>query len=143
MGTVSDGTTTVLKFQSGISGIEQAVQVTASPASTEVSFQFPAIQYADDVATPTQVCTEYFSINANDFEYSKAGNGRSLHSNRSYEIGILYMDEFNRTTPALVSQFDTFHFSCADSATKNSLNVRIPTTQIAPAWAKKNTSLVL
>ena len=137
IGTISDGTTTVLKYQSGISAIEQAVQVTSSPATTEISFQFPAIQYADNVTTPTQICTEYFSINANDFEYSKAGNGRSLHSNRSYEIGILYMDEFNRTTPALVSQFDTFHFGCGDSATKNSLNVRIPTTQIAPAWAKR------
>ena len=110
VGTISDGTTTVLKYQSGISAIEQAIRIEGTPASDSVTFTFPAVQYADDVATPTQICTEYFKVLSNDFAYSKAGNGRSLHSNRSYEIGILYMDEFNRTTPTVVSPFDTHHF---------------------------------
>lgn len=133
--TIADGTLSILKYQSGISAIEQAINITTSPASTEIGFQFPAVQYVDDVTTPTQTYTEYFTILSNDLEYQKSGNGSSLHSNRSYEIGILYMDEFNRTTPALVSEFNTFHFSCGDSATKNTIDVNIPTTQIAPSFA--------
>jgi len=136
--TINDNTNpNVFKFQSGISAIEQAIEVIASTSNTNVSFQFPAIQYVDDLTTPTQTVTEYFTILANDLAYSKAGNGTSLHSNRSYEIGILYMDEFNRTTPALVSNFDTHHFACEFASTKNSLDVNIPATQIAPYWAKR------
>jgi hypothetical protein len=81
------------------------------------------------------VYTEYFQIKSPVLSYSKLGSGQSLHSNRGYEIGIIYMDEFKRSTPALVSQYNTEHFACADADTANRILVDIPTTQVAPYWA--------
>ena len=128
---------TELIYQSGISAVQQAIELTSSTATDIVTFKFPAVQYASpDVTAPTKISTEYFKATSIELNYNKLGNGQSLHSNRGYEIGIVYMDEFNRATPALVSQYNTAHFSCGDSDTANSIQVNIPVSQIAPAWAK-------
>jgi len=125
------------KYQSGISGIEQAVVTTASAGSDVITFQFPAIQYQDP-ATPANIYTEYLSIDdESQIQYLSSGNSKSLHSNRGYEIGIVYMDEFNRATPTLVSENNTEHFPCSTCNTVNSIDVSIPTTQLAPFWARR------
>lgn len=126
---------TLFIYNSGISAIEQAIEVSSIPGSSVVTFTFPAVQYADDIATPTQIVTEYFKIQTAEADYSKLGSGESLHSNRGYEIGILYMDEFGRSTPALVSEFNAQQFLCDDSDTANSIYVEIPESQLAPVWA--------
>lgn len=122
---------TFSKFESGITAKEQAISVLSTPASSVITMQFPAIQYKDG----SQVVTEYFTLAIPGLFYSKLGTGKSLHSNRDYEVGIVYMDEFKRATPALVSQHNTEHFNCGDSDTANSILVNIPTSQIAPSWA--------
>jgi len=124
------------KYQSGISAIEQAIITTASAGSGIITFQFPAIQYQDNI-TAANVYTEYLSVVNPTIEYLSTGNQKSLHSNRGYEIGIVYMDEFNRSTTALVSENNTEHFPCSTCGTANSIDVTIPTTQLAPFWAKK------
>ena len=148
MATASDGTTmtdiyndifastiggTFSKYESGIAVKEQAISVIATPGSDEITMQFPAIQYTSSL--PTQLVTEYFKIQIPELIYEKEGVGKSLHSNRDYEVGIVYMDEFKRATPTLVSQHNTEHFNCGDSDTANSILVNIPTSQIAPSWA--------
>ena len=62
-------------------------------------------------------------------------SGKSLHSNRGYQLGIIYLDEFGRATPALTSRENTIKTSCADSPTLNYAEITIPPTQIAPKWA--------
>jgi hypothetical protein len=47
------------------------------------------------------------------------------------------MDEFNRSTTALVSQTNTVFVPCGASASKNTIQVTIPPTQIAPYWATR------
>jgi len=128
---------TALIYQSGISAIEQAIQVDSTAGSSVVTFTFPAVQYADNITTPTQINTEYFKIASAEADYSKLGSGESLHSNRGYEIGMIYMDEFGRSTPALVSEFNAQQFICDDSDTANSIYVNIPESQLAPEWATR------
>ena len=123
------------KYQSGISAIEQAIITTASAGSDVITFQFPAIQYQDNITAA--IYTEYLSVVEPNVEYLSTGTQKSLHSNRGYEIGIVYMDEFNRSTPTLVSENNTEHFPCSTCDTANSIDVTIPTTQLAPFWAKK------
>ena len=120
-------------YQSGITAAEQAIDMVALPGVNTIWLWFPAIQY-EDPAIP-QTVTEYFNITSANVFYSKVASGPSLHSNRGYEVGIVYMDEFNRATPALVSQYNTAHFSCNDSETINSIIANIPTSQVAPFWA--------
>ena len=131
-----------IKNASGISAINQPIAITSAPNSNAITLQFPVMQFVDNVITPTQTFYEYYTLTFDSIEYTKVSNNYSLHSNRGYEVGIVYMDEFNRATTALVSPFNTVHISCGDSAFKNSIQVTIPggsvtPAQIAPFWAKR------
>jgi hypothetical protein len=64
-----------------------------------------------------------------------SGSSKSLHSNRNYEVGIIYMDEFNRATTALTSPTNVVATDCNMSDTQNIIQVQIPDTQLAPKWA--------
>lgn len=125
------------KVGSGITGINQPVKIITSPASTEIGFQLCAMKYVDNPTTPTGFVYEYYTINFADATFQEIGNPRSLHSNRGYEIGIVYMDDFNRASTALVSPNNAIHIPCGFSANKNSIQVIIPITQRAPFWATR------
>ena len=60
----------------------------------------------------------------------------SLHSNRGYEIGIVYMDEFLRSSTALTSTNNTVYVPCRASRNQNAIQVTIPFGQRAPSWAR-------
>ena len=122
------------KNGSGISAVGQSVAIITSPASTVIGFQFPAMRYAN---SSSQTIYEYYSVISTQATFQEIANPQSLHSNRDYEIGIVYMDEFNRATTALVSPNNTEHIPCGLSTFKNSIQVTIPPTQHPPAWAKR------
>ena len=127
----------LIKFASGISAVGQPIGIITSPASTVIGFQLPAIEYVDNTTTPTVQIYEYYEVVFVEATFQEIANPQSLHSNRDYEIGIVYMDEFNRSTTALVSKQNTTHIPCAYSANQNSIYVTIPVTQVAPVWAKR------
>ena len=125
------------KNGSGISAVGQPVSIITSPASSLIGFQFPAMRYVNNIVTPTQTFYEYYEVTFAEATFQEIANTQSLHSNRDYEIGIVYMDEFNRATTALVSPNNTEHIPCGLSAFKNSIQVTIPATQSPPAWATR------
>lgn len=128
----------VTKYESGISAGAQPITATiSSPTSTVVQIQVIAMRYVDDVTAPTQNVYDYYRFSSIDAYYQRSSTPRSLHSNRGYEIGIVYMDEFNRSSTALVSPFNTEHVPCSASINKNSITVLIPPSQRAPVWAKR------
>jgi hypothetical protein len=125
------------KFGSGITANGQAIEITSTPGSDIISFKILAMQYVDNIVTPVDFAYEYYNISFAEAFFQEIASPRSLHSNRGYEIGIVYMDEFNRSSTALVSLNNTEHVPCSNSDTKNSIRVTIPTTQVAPFWAKR------
>jgi hypothetical protein len=130
------------KNASGISATGQPIQIFSSPNSNDIGLQFPAMEYVDNTGSPTQTFYEYYSMTFAQVDYSKIANNYSLHSNRGYEIGIIYMDEFNRASTALVSPFNTVHVPCFNSTLRNTIQVTIPgggtiPSQIAPFWATR------
>lgn len=125
------------KFGSGINAILQPIKIVTTPSSTVIGLQLPAMQYVDNVTTPTKRAYEYYQAISVSAVFQEIANPRSLHSNRGYEIGIVYMDEFNRATTALVSTNNAEYIPCAYSANKNSIQVIIPPTQRAPEWATR------
>ena len=131
------GTTPVFKFESGISAAGQPINIISSTSSSVLSLQLPAMKFVDDPTNITFTVFEYYKITLNDVSFQEIGNPTSLHSNRGYEIGIIYMDEFNRMTTALVSPNNTAHIACSESENQNTLNVTIPTTQVGPEWATR------
>ena len=123
--------------QSQPSVIGSGIWAVSFATSNLIYFNFPAVQYADSLTSPTNIYTEYFSLKLAEISYLRAGNSGSLHSNRGYEVGMIYMDDYNRATTALVSQHNTQHVPCSRSDTKNSLQITIPSSQIAPEWATR------
>ena len=130
------------KYASGITANGQPIDVISSPASSVISLKFPAIEYVDDLASPTQYFYDYYGVYEAEGTYSRSGFSKSLHSNRGYEIAIAYMDEFNRSTTALVSNRNTEHVPCEYSDNKNSIKVTIPSMQKPPYWATRYKFLI-
>ena len=127
---------TYAKYTSGINTANLLVSA-LNPVGNIVSFQFPAVAYVDNTSSPTYTVYEYMKINSAECSFQSISQNQSLHSNRDYEIGIVYMDDYNRSTTALVSEFNTEHVPCSNSDTKNSIIVTIPVTQVAPYWATR------
>jgi hypothetical protein len=127
----------LIKYQSGISASGQGIGIITSPASSSIGFQLLTMRYVNNTTTPTFNVYEYYSISYVDAFYQKINSSRSLHSNRGYEIGIVYMDDFNRSTTALVSSNNTVNVPCSASDTKNSIQVTIPIEQKPPYWATR------
>lgn len=129
--------TPMYKYESGITAAGQPVITSNVNGSNVISFQFPAMKFVSDVSSPTIYIYEYYTVSAINTTFSALGSPKSLHSNRGYEIGMVYMDEFNRATTALVSPLNTIHVGCSKSADKNQIKVTIPKTQLAPDFAKR------
>ena len=129
---------TYYKYESGITAAGQPVKIIDYGASaTSFGLQFPAMRFVNDLTTPTLDFGEYYKVTFAQAFFQKIANPKSLHSNRNYEIGIVYMDEFNRSTTTLVNTNNTVFFPCSTSAYQNAIQVEIPVSQVAPSWAKK------
>jgi hypothetical protein len=127
-----------IKYESGITANGQPIAITASPSSNIISLQFLAILYYDYTQTPPYDIVGLFgNIKNASVQLQDLSSQKSLHSNRDYEIGIVYMDEFGRSTLTNVSSLNTVHIPCSYSSLVNSITVTIPTTQVAPYWAKR------
>ena len=125
------------KFDSGITGGGQPLSIITSTSSDSIGIQLLAVRFVDNVTTPTVNVYEYYQITFAEGGYSKIANSTSLHSDRDYEVGIVYMDDYNRATTALVSENNSIHVPCSNSITQNIARVTIPTQQIAPYWATR------
>lgn len=134
--TVPQNLSTYTKVQSGITAPLQPVFVnvpTLTPNS--IYMFFPAVEFFDSVAIDTVY--EYYRIQEVEATFQVIGDIRSLHSNRGYEVGIVYMDEFGRSTTPFVSNQNTVFVPCENAELRNRIRVFIPTTQVAPFWAKR------
>ena len=120
---------------SGINGLDEPIADLGNIGSY-IDLQLVAMQY-EDTANPLTYAYEYYSILNSFVTFNKLGNARSLHSNRGYEIGIVYMDDFLRSSTALVSPENAVYTPCSSSVNKNSIEVTIPVSQVAPYWATR------
>ena len=132
------GTPTTFKRNYGIDIQQEPIKITSSPTSSKISLQLTATYYADTLTgTPTDYAYEYYKFINATVEYQKIASPRSLHSNRDYEIGIVYMDDYGRASTALVSQDNTEHIPCSNSSTQNQIRVYIPINDKPPYWATR------
>ena len=125
------------KFDSGITGAGQALRIIHTAGTSVLGIQLLAVEFVDDPVAINQRVYEYYKISAGDAIFQEVGNPKSLHSNRSYEVGIVYMDDYNRATTVQVSENNTVSVPCSQSDFQNMIRVTIPTQQIAPTWATR------
>ena len=130
------------KYQSGVNTPGDPIEISI-PSTNVIGMKFPAMNYVQDPLNPTvDYFWNYFYVYSASSTFFKFSANRSLHSDRGYEIGIAYMDDFNRSTTALVSNRNTEHVPCSASDLKNSIQVNIPPSQKPPGWATRYKFLI-
>mgnify|MGYP007042148519 CR=1 FL=1 len=133
----SSTTPTWTKFASGQSADGQPILIGSSLGSDNLELTMLAMRRVNNTTTPTLNAYEYFSMSLVSATIASSPSSLSLHSNRNYEVGIIYMDEFNRSTTALVSEFNSVNIPCGNAYLQNKIKVTIPTQQLAPSFATR------
>ena len=127
----------------GITQTNQGFGIGTSLGSDIISFTIPALRFQKLNFTvdppvfynPPILAYEYISAVSGVGLYSKDASKQSLHSNRDYEIAIVYMDEYGRSSTALVDTDNTVFVSCSNSVDQN--NIRVQLNNLPPYWATK------
>ena len=107
---------------------------------TSMVFIPNAIQYAEipPLGDPNKKqYYQFFSIQSAKISFTNVGDRKSLHSNRSYEVGIVYQDKEGRQTTSLVSGQNSLHNEADNSDRKNTIKVNIPASMPPPVWADR------
>ena len=110
---------------------QQGFIITSTPGSNVFSLQTIAMKY---VSGTTDVY-EYFQFSRGEGTFTSSQDTSSLHSNRDYETGIVYMDEYGRSSTVLVSEFNTTFVPASASVDQNRIKVNIE--NLPPFWASK------
>ena len=77
---------------------------------------------------------DYYMSNDFSITISKQGSKESMHSNRDYEVCMIYRDKYGRKTTAITSKDNTVYIPCSNSDTSNKLTVMV--NHLAPTEAK-------
>ena len=110
---------------------QQGFLIGSAPGSNVFSLQVIAFKY---VSGTTDVY-EYFLFSRGLGTFTSSQDTSSLHSNRDYETGIVYMDEYGRASTVLVSEFNTTFVPTSASVDQNRIKVNIE--NLPPVWATK------
>lgn len=121
-------------YDYGVNTLGEGIKINSTPGSSSFSLQMIVMVYEDD-ANPGTFDYEYFKAVSTSAEYISQADASSLHSNRDFSLGIIYMDEFNRATTVLTSENNSIHIPAKNSVTKNSIKVDLVSPP--PYWAKK------
>jgi hypothetical protein len=125
----------------GLTGANQGpnyagFSVGSGTTSSSLQILMPQVSYA---TVSSGVLTGYALFNFANF-VATAGYQKgqlSLHSNRDYQVGIVYMDKNHRSSPVLVSNDNSVYFQASSSVRKNYIQVSVPPSQRPPSWATK------
>jgi hypothetical protein len=97
--------------------------------------QMPIVVYNVTEPGPITVQkTEFYLITEANLQTVNQNAFTSLHSNRDYEVGLIYMDEQGRKTTILNTQNNTIYIPADNSELSNKLRVTINNNP--PSWAK-------
>ena len=110
---------------------QQGFRIASTVGSNVFSLQVLAMKY---VSGATDVY-EYFQFSRGEGTFTSSQDTSSLHSNRDYETGIVYMDDYGRASTVLVSEFNTTFVPTSASVAQNRIKVNIE--NYPPTWASK------
>jgi hypothetical protein len=118
----------------GINSPNEGIIITATPGTSVFGLQMIAIGYESD-EIPGFIIYEYFTISFSSSQYIKVSDASSLHSNRDFSVGIIYMDDFGRSTTVITSDNSSIYVPAKNSISKNYINVNILSKP--PVWASR------
>ncbi len=116
----------------GVDAAGEPIKI-VSFSDTEIVLAFPVASYVGGANTWYNML-RVFGINAT---YASSSASNSLHSNRGYQVGIVYMDEYGRSSTVLTSPDNEIDIPCLDSVFSNGIRCTIPNSQRPPFWADR------
>jgi hypothetical protein len=125
----------------GITAAYQGFSIDTTNGSNSIGITIPALKFEKydqsvNPPTPTGVYAYEYLTNVETIGlYALEASKESLHSNRDYEIAVVYMDDYGRSTTALVDTNNTVFIPSQNSITKN--NIRVTLKNYPPFWATK------
>jgi len=112
--------------------------------STTISILAPVIEYTidntplDTQDNPANTTIDnrnwFFTSNSNVF-FKETAIDTSLKTNRSYEVGMIYMDEYGRATTVLTDSNNTQYIDQQYSTFQNKLLINV--NHVPPHWADR------
>ena len=131
------------KFNSGITDatIQQGFRLSNfSPGSNTCDIQAIAMAFqttdtTDPAAPVVTTLYEYFRFISVQGAFTTDLDTGSLHSDRDFETGIVYSDEYGRSSTVLVSPYNTVYIEPGNSVTANTIQVAVSSR--APYWAER------
>ena len=126
------------KFNSSITDAvaQQGFGFSTTPGSDEITFQPIAMNFqnTNDPLVTTNLF-EYFRVEVATAAFTSDNDISSLHSNRDYEAGIVYMDDFARASTVLVAEYNTVFVPPQSSINQNKIKINL--SSLPPSWATK------
>lgn len=122
-------------FQSGAGTFVSITDFIVSQSGNLLQVRTPIIVY--NVTEPSGIIenkNEFYLVTSSNLQTVDQNAFTSLHSNRDYEVGLIYMDEQGRKTTILNSMNNTIHIPADNSDLSNKLKLTINNTP--PTWAK-------
>lgn len=121
-------------IDSGITSTNGSFLITSS--GNILGIQCPAVKFKTEYPTGTFLYGyQYFNNSITNVYFTELGAKKSLHSNRDYEVAIVYMDDYLRSSTALVDTENTVFIDSTHSANIN--NIRVTLKNLPPVWATK------
>lgn len=105
-----------------------------NPSNDTVQLNIMGVAY-EEISNPGVFVYEYFEYSSPSAEIFSDEQRKSLHSNRDFEVGIEYLDEYSRASTVLISENNSVFFDASTSSKKNSIRVKL--NSLAPSWAKR------
>jgi hypothetical protein len=96
-----------------------------------------AIQYFETGNQGSSDYYQFFRVKNVDVNFDKNTPNKSLHSNRSYQVGVVYQDIEGRQTTVFESPENTVYLNADKSDKRNRLKVNIPIDMLPPVWADR------
>ncbi len=113
------------------------IEVISTAGSNTIGFRILAANFLDTIGVSIQpTLAEYLQVTGGEGYSQNISSVRSLHSDRNYEVGIEYLDEFGRASTVLASPNNAVYIPCVASRFSNRIVAKIPPQQRAPNWAK-------
>lgn len=126
------------KVGSGIDAVGEGFTITSSVLEPNIIYiQIPAMKFTgvNDDTSEVLYAYEYFQNGNTIASITSLNSRKSLHSNRDYEVAIVYQDDYLRSTTALVCDTNNVFFPASTSDKKNYIRAEI--NNLAPSWAKR------
>ena len=108
---------------------------TCSYSSSTLIINAPSVVYIIG-STPSTEETSVWKFNpTSEFFYKRNSVDSSLKTNRSYEVGFIYMDKFGRKTTTLTEPYNTIYIPQKYSTTQNKIKIKV--NHLPPSFADR------